>query len=91
MHGRSPLKRELQFELMQISQRLHTVIVALLLKSIGHSDHIINLDAYAYINGEEKLLEFISDQKETIDASLAEMQKASDKQDAVKFILQRPR
>lgn len=85
LHGRSPLKRELQFELMQISRRLHTLIVALLLKSVGYSGHIINLDAYAYINDEEKLFEFISEQKETIDASLAEMQKASDKQDVVKF------
>jgi len=85
LHGRSPLKRELQFELMQISRRLHTLIVALLLKSIGYSGHIINLDAYAYINDEENFFEFISEQKETIDASLAEMEKASDKQDNVKF------
>lgn len=85
LHGRSPLKRELQFELMQISRRLHTLIVALLLKSIGYSGHIINLDAYAYINDEEKLFEFISEQKETIEASLAEMQKAGYKKDNAEF------
>lgn len=85
LHGRSPLNRTLQFELMQISQRLHTLIVALLLKSVGYSGHIINLDAYAYINDEEKLFEFIAEQNKTIDASLKEMQKASDKKDNVKF------
>lgn len=85
LHGRSPLKRELQFELTQISRRLHTLIVALLLKSVGYAGHIINLDAYAYINDEEKFLEFISEQNETIDAAVAEMEKASNKQDNVKF------
>lgn len=85
LHGRSPLKRELQFELMQISRRLHTLIVALLLKSVGYAGHIINLDAHAYIKDEEKLFEFISEQKETIDAAVAEMEKASNKHDNVKF------
>ena len=85
LHGRSPLKRELQFELMQISRRLHTLIVALLLKSVGYAGHIINLDAHAYINDEEKLFEFISAQNETIHSVVAELEKAGNKQDNVKF------
>lgn len=85
LHGRSPLKRELQFELMQISLRLHSLIVALLLKFVGYSGHIINLDAYAYINDEEKFFELVLEHQKDIKASLTEMQKASDKQDKENF------
>ena len=57
LHGRSPLNRDLKFELMQISLRLHTLIVALLLKSVGYSGHIINLDTKAYLDNEEKMIQ----------------------------------
>ncbi|MBX2933907.1 MAG: hypothetical protein KF825_06655 [Ferruginibacter sp.] len=85
LHGRSPLKRSLKFELTQISQRLHTLIVALLLKSVGYSGHIINLDVYAYLNNEDKLFEIISEQGNILNKLIGEMQKAGKDQDEVNF------
>jgi hypothetical protein len=57
LHGRNPLDLQHTFELTQISLRLHTLIVALLLKTVGYTGHIINLDVHIYLTDEEKMLE----------------------------------
>ncbi|MBS1666364.1 MAG: hypothetical protein JST58_03215 [Bacteroidetes bacterium] len=85
LHGRSPLNRTQQFELTQISLKLHTLIVSLLLKSVGYFGHIINLDVQVYLTDEGKLFDIVSEQSATIKKSLAEMQKASDEQDETAF------
>lgn len=53
LHGKTPLDRKLDFELMQISLRLHTLIIALLIKSVGYKGHIINIDTLAFFNAEK--------------------------------------
>lgn len=80
LHGRNPLKTKLIFELTQISLRLHTLIVALLLKSVGYSGHIVNLDIYAYFTDENKAIEIASDVYEKITALSQELQKAFEEQ-----------
>ena len=80
LHGRNPLKTKLIFELTQISLRLHTLIVALLLKSVGYSGHIVNLDIYAYCTDENKAIEIASDVYEKITALSQELQKAFEEQ-----------
>lgn len=44
LHGRDPSIKNRGVELEKISLRLHTLIVALILKYIGYEGHIINLD-----------------------------------------------
>jgi len=81
LHGRSPLNRTQQFELTQISLRLHTLIVSLLLKSVGYSGHVINLDVHVYLTDEERFFDIVSEHTITIKKGLEEMQKVSGKQD----------
>lgn len=57
LHGRSPLKSKLIFELNQISLRLHSLIVCLILKHAGYTGHIINLDIHSYYKDEQKAIE----------------------------------
>lgn len=63
LHGRNPLSFEQAFELNQISLRLHTLIVSLLLKSIGYSGHIINLDTKNYLSDEDRFFEQLAEEQ----------------------------
>lgn len=85
LHGKSPLDRKLNFELMQISLRLHTLIIALLIKSVGYKGHIINIDSLAFIiagNGDDiksivkDLIEEMQAAKERGDVELFEAKKS---------------
>ncbi|MBY8964008.1 hypothetical protein KJK34_14715 [Flavobacterium sp. D11R37] len=81
LHGRNPLTFKQTFELTQISLRLHTLLVALLMKSIGYNGHIINLDIQNYLTDEEKLLEVLSkEQKQQAELSKS-LEKAIDNRD----------
>jgi hypothetical protein len=61
LHGRNPLNSQQQFELNQISLRLHTLIVSLILKVAGYSGHVVNLDNAVYVTDPEKLYQEISE------------------------------
>jgi hypothetical protein len=73
LHGRSPLSRELDFELTQISLRLHTLIVALLLKSVGYSGPIVNLDNNAYLIDEDKTKEIAAEDAQFYEKLVAQL------------------
>jgi hypothetical protein len=85
LHGSSPLDRKFNFELMLISLKLHTLIVALLLKSVGYSGHIINLDIQAYFNVEDKIIEFVKEQKEIVIKHLGILNSAMDNHDEATY------
>lgn len=85
LHGRSPLDRKFNFELMQISLRLHTLIVGLLLKSVGYSGHIINLDIQAYFKVEDKVMEFEEEQKDIFIRHVEDLNMARENHDQAKF------
>jgi len=61
LHGRNPNDIKQEFELNQISLRLHTLIASLILKVAGYSGHVINLDDAVYVTDAEKLYEVLSD------------------------------
>ncbi|MCS3737699.1 hypothetical protein [Mucilaginibacter dorajii] len=85
LHGRNPLDMEHIFELTQISLRLHTLIVALLLKSIGYSGHIVNLDIHLYLTNEEKMVEMIKEGQETAAGLINQIEQAKEERDEAKF------
>ncbi len=87
LHGRNPLDLQHTFELTQISLRLHTLIVALLLKSFGYSGHVINLDIHIYLTDEEKMLELTVESQATYTRLVGEIQEAIQNQDEDKFDL----
>lgn len=87
LHGRNPLDLQHTFELTQISLRLHTLIVALLLKSAGYSGHVINLDIHIYLTDEDKMLELTVESQATYTRLLGEIQQAIQNQDEEKFNL----
>jgi hypothetical protein len=76
LHGRNPLAPKQTFELTQLSLRLHTLIVSLLLKSCGYSGHLINLDSYLYLTDEDNLVALWSKIDTQLLTSLRELQKA---------------
>lgn len=89
LHGRNPLDLKHTFELTQISLRLHTLIVALLLKYVGYEGHIINLDIHIYLSDEEKMLELTVESQATYTRLLGEIQQAVESKDEEKFNIAR--
>ena len=55
LHGNSPLDAKFVFELNDISLKLHSLILKLLLKYTGYNGHIINLAVYAFAKDELKM------------------------------------
>jgi hypothetical protein len=81
LHGNSPLDSQFVFELNEISLKLHSLILKLLLKYTGYSGHIINLAAYAYAKDEVKLHNHLKKTNQfTIDGA-AEMKQLIDQRD----------
>lgn len=85
LHGRNPLDLQHTFELTQISLRLHTLIVALLLKSVGYSGHVINLDIHIYLTDEEKMLELTVESHSLYTRLVSEIQQAIKNEDVERF------
>lgn len=56
MHGKSPLSRDQEFELRQITLELHSLQLMLLLKFAGYSGHIVNLHMQSHLKDETKRL-----------------------------------
>lgn len=76
LHGRNPLDLSKQFELTQISLRLHSLIVALFLKSVGYEGHVINLDIHIYLTDEEKMMELAAAEGNAATAIIEAIEKA---------------
>lgn len=76
LHGRNPLDLEHIFELTQISLRLHSLLVALLLKYVGYNGHIINLDVNIYLTDETKMFEAIIEEEQMATKIIARIEKA---------------
>ena len=85
LHGRNPLKTTEVFELTQITLRLHTLIVALLLKYTGYSGHIINLDYNAYFIDEDKQGEITSKIIQNMNRLLEELEKATEQKETTRI------
>jgi len=81
LHGRNPLDLQHIFELTQISLRLHTLIVALMLKSVGYSGHIVNLDNYIYLTDEKRLLKLIEEEQGIYNKLIDQIQQVVQAQD----------
>ncbi len=56
LHGKSPLSRDQEFELRQITMELHSLQLMLLLKVAGYSGHVINLHMQSHLKDETKRL-----------------------------------
>jgi hypothetical protein len=87
LHGRHPLQRKLQFELTQISQRLHTLIISLLLKAVGYSGHVVNLHMQALLNDEERFHKLVADESVGYIELIKRIELAREKQDIEGFNL----
>lgn len=85
LHGHNPLDLQHTFELTQISLRLHTLIVALLLKSVGYVGHIINLDIHIYLTDEEKMLELSLEEQAVYKKLVDQIQQAIQNQEEKKI------
>ena len=77
LHGSKPLKTSDIFELTQISLRLHTLIVCLLLKYVGYKGHIINLDFYAHLLDEKRRNNFFLEFSTKLDELMQEVQEVT--------------
>ena len=77
LHGSKPLKTSDIFELTQISLRLHTLIVSLLLKYTGYSRHVVNLDFYAHLLDEKRRNNFLLEFSSKLDELMQEVQEAT--------------
>lgn len=85
LHGSKPLKTSDIFELTQISLRLHTLIVSLLLKYAGYSGHVVNLDFYAHLLDEKRRNNFLLEFSSKLDELMQEVQEATMERDNEKL------
>jgi len=85
LHGRNPLSSGQHFELTQISLRLHTLILSLLLKSCGYSGHVINLDIEVIITNEEKMSELSEEMNARFVSLVQQLEDARTAKDQAKF------
>lgn len=85
LHGSKPLKTSDIFELTQISLRLHTLIVGLLLKYAGYSGHVVNLDFYAHLLDEKRRNNFLLEFSSKLDELMQEVQEATMERDNEKL------
>ena len=85
LHGSKPLKTSDIFELTQISLRLHTLIVSLLLKYTGYSGHVVNLDFYAHLLDEKRRNNFLLEFSSKLDELMQEVQEATMERDNEKL------
>ena len=83
LHGSKPLKTSDIFELTQISLRLHTLIVSLLLKYAGYS--VVNLDFYAHLLDEKRRNNFLLEFSSKLDELMQEVQEATMERDNEKL------
>jgi|GEM_PF-3873300 len=85
LHGRNPLELSKQFELTQISLRLHSLIVALFLKYVGYEGHLINLDIHIYLTDEDKMIELARAEQLAATAIIEAIEKAKAERDRDRF------
>jgi len=85
LHGRNPLGSSEAFELTQISLRLHTLITALLLKSVGYSGNVINLDVHSYVADEARLLDTAEKQNAVFTMLVEEIERAARRNNEQEF------
>lgn len=75
LHGNSPLDAKFVFELNEISLKLHSLILKLLLKYAGYSGHFINLPMSALAQDEAKVHEYAKKTHELVLVSTAEIER----------------
>ncbi|SDF93452.1 hypothetical protein SAMN05421827_102169 [Pedobacter terrae] len=85
LHGNSPLDAKFVFELSEISLKLHSLILKLLLKYIGYNGHIINLAVYAFAKDEVRLHDYIKNTQQIAIDGQAEMERLIDEDNKKAF------
>lgn len=85
LHGRNPLTGKGRFELNQVSLRLHTLIVSLILKSVDYTGHVINLDVIGYLEDEDRLFDYMETQGKIYGNLIEDLEKAEKNQDEKKL------